>query len=80
MLKKVNYVLGVATILALIILPFKYFGLVTDIPIFVEYWPVLIVLMGVISLICKKKATLQNLLAILAGLILLLSKLGIVIY
>ena len=80
MLKKVNYVLGAATILALLTLPFKYFGLVSDVPIVVKYWPALIVLMGVINIIDKKKIGIENLSVVLMGLILLLSKLGIVIY
>lgn len=80
MLKKVNNILGIITILLLIILPFKYLGIVNNVPFIVEYWPILILLMGFINLIDKKKTSIGNLSAILIGLGLLLSKIGIVIY
>lgn len=81
MLKKLNTGIGIFTLIVVVILlPLKNFNIVSSIPDGVNYWPILLVLMGAISIIANKKTSIENLSVLFVGLWLLFSKLNFMVW
>lgn len=81
MLKKINTWIGIFTLIVVVVLvPLKKFNIVSSIPDAVNYWPILLVLMGAISIIANKKTSIENLSVLFVGLWLLFSKLSFLVW
>jgi len=81
MLKKLNTGIAIFTLIVVVILvPLKNFNIVSAIPEVVNYWPILLVLMGAISIMANKKTSIENLSVLFIGLWLLFSKLNFLVW
>jgi len=79
MFKKLNFIIGLTLAIILVLLPFQYFNLL-KLPEICNYWSVLIILLGFLNFVKKKKSSLENLSLMFIGLALLLNKLSSLIY
>lgn len=77
MLKKLNYLIGIITILVALLVLLQKFGVLHNLPVIFNYWSGLIAVMGFVNVLQKKKFTLENLTVMFVGLILLSVKLGL---
>lgn len=79
MYKKLNFIIGLILTMILISLPFQYFNII-QLPEICNYWSILVILLGLLNFLKKKKSSFENLSLMFIGLCLLFYKLTTLIY